>query len=128
MAILVEFIREIYETDRQIHLHEPTFAGNEKSYLIDTIESTFVSGIGKFVDLFESKVESYTKTSRAISVVNGTAALQSMLYLSGICSGDLVITQALTFVATCNALHHIGARPIFIDIELEKVLAFVPTP
>ena len=115
---LVEFIRDIYQTNETIHLHEPTFSGNEKSYLTETIDSTFVSGIGRYVDLFESEVEGYTKTERAISVVNGTAALQSMLYLSGVCSGDMVITQALTFVATCNALHHIGARPIFVDIEL----------
>jgi aminotransferase in exopolysaccharide biosynthesis len=115
---LVEFIRDIYQTKETIHLHEPTFSGNEKLYLAETIDSTFVSGIGRFVDLFESKVEALTKTAKAISTVNGTAALQSMLYLSGIRSGDMVITQALTFVATCNALHYVGARPIFIDIEL----------
>ncbi|WP_041543810.1 LegC family aminotransferase [Oceanimonas sp. GK1] len=114
---LIDFIRDTYATSDFIPLHAPTFAGNEKAYLADTIDSTFVSSVGKFVDEFEVKVREFTNTGRAVATVNGTAALHAALHLAGVRTGDLVITQALTFVATCNALHHMGARPVFVDIE-----------
>ena len=114
---LVEFIRDTYQTNDFIPLHAPTFAGNEHNYVLETIESTFVSSVGKFVDEFEQKVESYTGTGQAVATVNGTAALHAALYMSGVRSGDYVITQALTFVATCNALYHMGAEPIFVDVS-----------
>ncbi|MEG5908740.1 LegC family aminotransferase [Enterobacter mori] len=115
--ILVDFIRDLYKTDDFIPLHVPTFIGNEKAYVADTIESSFVSSVGKYVDEFERKIESYTKSPRAVATVNGTAALHAALYLSGVQRSDLVITQALTFVATCNAIYHLGAEPVFIDIS-----------
>lgn len=115
--ILVTFIRDLYKTDDFIPLHVPTFKGNEKAYVADTIESSFVSSVGKYVDEFERKIESYTKSPRAVATVNGTAALHAALYLSGVQRGDLIITQALTFVATCNAIYHLGAEPVFIDIS-----------
>lgn len=114
---LIPFIRQLYSTDEFIPLHAPVFAGQEKSYLLDTIDSTFVSSVGKFVDEFERKIEHYTGTTKAVATVNGTAALHAALYLAGVRAGDLVITQALTFVATCNAIYHLGAQPVFIDIE-----------
>lgn len=114
---IVGFVREIYKTNDFIPLHAPTFSGNEKKYVIETIESTFVSSVGKFVDEFERKVEAYTGSASAVATVNGTAALHSALYVAGVESGDLVITQALTFVATCNALYHLGAEPIFVDVS-----------
>ncbi|WP_420229177.1 LegC family aminotransferase [Psychrobacter sp. ER1] len=114
---LIKLVREIYSTDEFIPLHAPSFSGNEQKYVTETITSTFVSSVGKFVDEFEQKVQQVTGSAKAIATVNGTAALHSALYLADVRAGDLVITQALTFVATCNALYHMGAKPIFIDIE-----------
>ena len=114
---IVEFVRDTYKTDEFIPLHAPAFNGNEKNYLMETIESTFVSSVGKFVDDFERKIEAYTGSTKAIATVNGTAALHSALYIADVQRGDLVITQALTFVATCNALYHMGAEPIFVDVS-----------
>lgn len=114
---LVEFVRDTYQTNEFIPLHAPTFNGNEKAYVNETIESTFVSSVGKFVDEFEQKIEAYTGSAKAVATVNGTAALHAALYMAGVERGDLVITQALTFVATCNALYHMGAEPIFVDVS-----------
>ena len=113
---LISFVRDTYETNDFIPLHAPTFIGNEKAYVAETIDSTFVSSVGKYVEDFERHIEIYTGTTKAVATVNGTAALHSALYMAGVKSGDLVITQALTFVATCNALHHMGAAPIFVDV------------
>ncbi|EIN9357894.1 LegC family aminotransferase [Vibrio vulnificus] len=115
--LLVEFVRDQYQTQEFIPLHAPTFAGNEKAYVMETIESTFVSSVGKFVDEFERKMEAFTGTPKAVATVNGTAALHAALYMAGVARGDLVITQALTFVATCNALYYMGAEPIFVDVS-----------
>ncbi|WP_038876918.1 LegC family aminotransferase [Vibrio jasicida] len=114
---IVEFVRDTYKTDEFIPLHAPTFDGNEKAYVMETIESTFVSSVGKFVDDFEKKIEAYTGTAKAVATVNGTAALHAALYMADVQRGDLVITQALTFVATCNALYHMGAEPVFLDVS-----------
>lgn len=114
---VVQFVRELYRTNEFIPLHAPVFNGNELKYVTETIESTFVSSVGKFVDEFERKMESFTGSTRAIATVNGTAALHSALYMAGVKHGDYVITQALTFVATCNALYHLGAEPIFVDVS-----------
>jgi len=116
-AKIVEFVRDIYQTNDFIPLHKPTFDGNEQNYVLETIQSTFVSSVGKFVDEFESKIEAYTGTAKAVATVNGTAALHAALYMAGVKPGDFVITQALTFVATCNALYHMGAEPIFVDVS-----------
>lgn len=114
---LIKLVRDIYTTNEFIPLHAPVFMGNEQAYLAETINSTFVSSVGKFVDEFEQKIQDFTRTARAIATVNGTATLHTALHLAGIQAGDLVLTQALTFVATCNALYHMGAKPVFIDIE-----------
>ncbi|CAB1258647.1 LegC family aminotransferase [Vibrio cholerae] len=114
---LVEFVRDQYQTQEFIPLHAPTLTGNEKAYVMETIDSTFVSSVGKFVDEFERKMEAFTGSARAVATVNGTAALHAALYMAGVERGDLVITQALTFVATCNALYHMGAEPIFVDVS-----------
>ncbi|MCE0558559.1 LegC family aminotransferase [Motilimonas sp. E26] len=114
---IVEFVRELYQTNEFIPLHAPRFDGNEQNYVLETIQSTFVSSVGKFVDEFEKKIENYTGSAKAVATVNGTAALHASLYMAGVQSGDFVITQALTFVATCNALYHMGAEPIFVDVS-----------
>lgn len=116
-ALLTQFVRDLYGTKDFIPLHAPSFTGNEKHYVLETLDSTFVSSVGKFVDEFEKKVEGYTGATKAVATVNGTAALHTALHMSGVERGDLVITQALTFVATCNALYHIGAEPIFVDVS-----------
>ena len=114
---LIKFVQDTYETTEFIPLHAPTFAGNEKEYVNNTLDSTFVSSVGKYVDQFEQQIEAYTGTAKAIATVNGTAALHTALYMAGVKSDDLVITQALTFVATCNALYHMGAEPVFVDVS-----------
>ncbi|NOU51779.1 LegC family aminotransferase [Pseudoalteromonas sp. JBTF-M23] len=113
----VDFVRDTYSTNEFIPLHAPTFSGNENKYVKETIDSTFVSSVGKFVDDFERKIEAFTGAVKAVATVNGTAALHTALYMAGVERGDLVITQALTFVATCNALYHMGAEPIFVDVS-----------
>ena len=114
---VVKFIRDTYKTTEFIALHEPSFDGNELSYVTEAIKSTYVSSVGKFVDEFEKKIEIYTDSPRAISTVNGTAALHAALHVAGVKPGDAVITQALTFVATCNVIHHMGAEPVFVDVS-----------
>ncbi|OOE32068.1 aminotransferase DegT [Salinivibrio kushneri] len=114
---LVEFVRDLYQTNEFIPLHAPTFNGNEKAYVTDTIDSTFVSSVGKYVTQFEERVACFTGSPRAVATVNGTAALHTALHIAGVTRGDLVITQALTFVATCNAVYHMGAEPLFIDVS-----------
>jgi len=114
---LISFVRDVYKTNEFIPLHSPTFSGNEKAYVTDTIDSTFVSSVGKYVESFEKHIEQFTGTAKAVATVNGTAALHTALYMAGVKPGDLVITQALTFVATCNALFHMGAEPIFVDVS-----------
>ena len=114
---LINFVQDIYQTKAFIPLHAPTFGGNEKKYVNNTLDSTFVSSVGKYVDQFEHQIEQYTGSVKAIATVNGTAALHTALYMAGVKTGDLVITQALTFVATCNALFHMGAQPVFVDVS-----------
>ena len=100
-----------------IPLHEPQFRGSEKKYLLEAIDSTFVSSVGKFVVQFEQKVAEYTGAKHAIATVNGTAALHIALKLTGVENNNEVITQSLTFVATCNAIRYCGATPLFLDVD-----------
>lgn len=118
----VKFIRNYYgEQDDQIPLHAPLFVGNERKYVLETIDSTFVSSVGKFVDQFENSIKKHTGADFAVATVNGTCALQIALQLAGVKPGDLVITQALTFISTCNAIAYCQAKPIFIDIDLDTL-------
>lgn len=114
---IVDFIRSTFNTKAFIPLHEPCFFANEKKYLNDCIDSTFVSSVGQYVDLFEKKVAEYTGSKYAIATVNGTAALHMAILLAGVKANDEVITQPLSFVATCNAIKYCGATPIFIDVD-----------
>ena len=115
--MFLPFVREVYATDDYIPLHAPRFTGNEKSYLLETIDSTYVSTVGEFVNRFEGAVKSYTGAAHAIATVNGTSALHTALQLVGVQPGEEVLTQSLTFVATCNAIRYVGAEPVFIDVE-----------
>jgi perosamine synthetase len=113
----VRFVQDLYGTRDLIPLHAPQFLGNEKKYLIETIDSTFVSSVGEFVDRFEKSVADYTGAKHAIATVNGTAALHIALMLAGVGKDNEVITQSLTFVATCNAIRYCGAKPVFVDVD-----------
>jgi aminotransferase in exopolysaccharide biosynthesis len=104
-----------------IPLHRPVFEGNERQYLVDCIDSNFVSSVGAKVTEFEEKVAEFTGSKYAVATVNGTAALHVAIELSGVKSGDEVISQALTFIATCNAISYAGAKPLFIDVDLDTM-------
>ncbi|MHA7099853.1 LegC family aminotransferase [Roseivirga pacifica] len=116
-----EQVKSLFGHQEFIPLHEPRFWGNEQKYLSQTIESTFVSSVGAFVDNFESEFASFTQTNRAVAVVNGTAALQVSLRLAGVAENDEVITQSLTFVATANAITYNHAHPVFVDVDLQTM-------
>lgn len=109
-----------------VGLHEPRFEGNEWSYLKDCVDSTFVSSVGRFVDRFELELAAYTGAKHAIAVGNGTLALHAALHLAGVRRDDEVLTPALTFIATANAVSHCGAIPHFVDCE-ESTLGMNPT-
>jgi len=117
----VQFIQSTYKTTELIPLHEPKFVGNEKKYLNECIDSTFVSSVGRFVDEFEEKIANYTGAKYAIATSNGTSALHVSLLLANVGRNDEVITQPLTFVATCNAINYCGAQPIFIDVDKDTM-------
>ena len=121
MKDIVEFIQNIYNTKEFIPLHEPRFIGNEKKYLNDCIDSTFVSSVGKYVDMFEEEFAKKVGSKYAIATVNGTSALHISLILSDVTAEDEVITQPLTFIATCNAISYIGAKPIFVDVDIDTM-------
>lgn len=121
MQNIVDFIKQTFNTSEFIPLHEPRFIGNEKKYLNDCIDSTFVSSVGKYVDTFEREFALHVGSKYAIATVNGTAALHVSLILADVKKDDEVITQPLTFIATCNAISYIGAKPIFVDVDLDTM-------
>ena len=121
MQKIVDFIKQTFNTQEFIPLHEPRFIGNEKKYLNDCIDSTFVSSVGKYVDTFEKEFAKTVGSKYAIATVNGTAALHISLILADVKRDDEVITQPLTFIATCNAISYIGAKPIFVDVDLDTM-------
>lgn len=123
---IISFIKSLYGHADFIPLHEPRFFGNEKKYLNECIDSTFVSSVGKFVDMFEQKIAEFTGAKYAVTTTNGTAALHISLLLSGVEHGDEVMTQPLTFIATCNAISYCNADPVFIDVDLDT-LGLSPT-
>lgn len=118
---VIEFIRGLYKTEKYVPLHEPRFFGNEKKYVSDCIDSTFVSSVGNFVGQFEAMICEFTGARYAVATVNGTAALHVALKLVGVDSGDEVITQPLSFIATCNAISYCNAKPIFVDVDLDSM-------
>ena len=114
---IINFIRDRYGEKGPIPLHAPLFMGSEREFVIDAIDSTFVSSVGAYVSLFEQQIAEYTKSPSAVVTVNGTSALHIALLLAGVTEKDYVITQALTFVATGNAIAYCHATPIFIDVD-----------
>ncbi len=118
---VINFIKDLYGTPDFVPLSVPKFIGNEKKYLEECIDSTYVSSVGPFVDRFEKDMAAYTGAARAVVCVNGTNALHMALMLSGVQRDDEVLTQALTFIATCNAISYIGAHPVFVDVDRETL-------
>ena len=117
----IDFIQDIYQTKDFIPLHEPRFIGNEKKYLNECIDSTFVSSVGEFVDRFEEDISKFTNAKYTVATMNGTSALHISLLISGVEGGHEVITQPLTFVATCNAISYCMAKPIFVDVDKDTM-------
>ncbi len=119
---IIAFIRELYQKPEGfIPLHAPVFNGNEKKYLEECIDSTFVSSVGKFVDEFEIKIAEYTGAKKAVVCVNGTNALHLALMMVGVERDTEVITQPLTFIATANAISYCGAHPVFLDVDMDTL-------
>lgn len=118
----IAFIREAFDTPKDlIPLHTPCFIGNEKKYLNECIDSTFVSSVGAYVDRMEQMVAEYTGAKKAVACVNGTNALHIALLLAGVEREDEILTQPLTFIATANAISYCGAHPVFLDVDLDTL-------
>lgn len=120
LSALVDTVKDIY-CSNTIPLHRPVFLGNEKTYLVDCIDSNFVSSVGAKVSEFEERVAVFAGLRFGVATVNGTAALHTSLVVAGVERGDEVLSQALTFVATCNAISYIGACPVFIDVDKDTM-------
>ena len=118
---IVETIRRRFGQEGFIPLHAPYFGGKEREYLIECIDSTFVSSVGPFVDRFERDMCAITGAQFAIAAVNGTAALHMAMIVAGVERDDEVLSQALTFVATANAISYIGAKPVFLDVDKDTL-------
>ncbi|HET6804140.1 MAG TPA: LegC family aminotransferase [Frateuria sp.] len=118
---IISLVRDIYRTQGPVPLHAPSLGNRERALVNDALDSTFVSSVGPYVDRFEALVAQYTGSERAVATVNGTAALHVALRMAGVQQGDLVMTQPLTFVATCNAIRYCGADPVFIDVALDTL-------
>ncbi len=114
---IVTFIKELYPNENPVPLHAPRFLGNEKKYLIDCIDTTYVSYVGQYVTRFEELIRQYTGAKYSVAVSTGTAALHTALLLEDVKPNTEVITQPLTFVATVNAIAYCGAQPVFVDVE-----------
>jgi aminotransferase in exopolysaccharide biosynthesis len=122
----IQFVRALYdEPSAPIPLHAPVMGAPEKAAVAAAIDSTFVSSVGAFVTEFERAIAEFSGASYAVATVNGTAALHIALLVAGVQPGDLVITQSLSFIATCNAIHYCGADPLFIDVD-EQTLGLSP--
>ncbi len=120
----ISFIKSLFNKEN-IALHEPCFIGNEKKYLLECIDSGFVSSIGEFVTRFEEALKEKTKARFVIATNTGTAALHIALLANGIDENCEVITQSISFVATANAIAYTGAKPVFLDID-ENTLSLSP--
>lgn len=120
----ISFIKSLFNKEN-IALHEPCFIGNEKKYLLECIDSGFVSSVGEFVTRFEEALKEKTKARFVIATNTGTAALHIALLANGIDENCEVITQSISFVATANAIAYTGARPVFLDID-ENTLSLSP--
>lgn len=127
-SLFFDFIRNLYHTPQKdfIPLHEPRFLGNEKKYLLECIDSGFVSSVGEFVNQFEKEIAKFCGSKYAVATSNGTSALHTILHTIGVNQECEVITQALSFIATSNAIAYTGATPVYVDVDLDT-LSLSPT-
>ena len=121
MQNIIDFIKKTFNSEQFVALHEPKFFGNEKKYVNECLDSTFVSSVGKYVDHFENEFAKYVGAKYTIATVNGTAALHIALKLADVNQNDEVITQPITFIATANAIVYCGANPIFVDVDADTM-------
>lgn len=122
---ITERIRDVVGPDR-VALHEPSFKGNEWTYLKECLDTGWVSSVGSYVDRFERDLADYTGAAHAVVVSNGTSGLQVALQLAGVEPGDEVVVPALSFIATANAVRHCGAWPHFADVDTATLGLGVP--
>jgi aminotransferase in exopolysaccharide biosynthesis len=118
---ITDYIKKLYPNQSLILLHCPEFLGNEKKYLVECIDTKYVSYVGRFVADMEDKIKEITGSKYAVALVNGTAALHMLLLAVGTKPGDEIITQSLSFVATSAAIVHAGGSPVFVDVERETL-------
>lgn len=118
---IVSVIKEAFPGQDVIPLHTPIFMGNERKYVLDAIDSTYVSSVGAYVNRFEQMMCDVTGASHAVAIVNGTNALHLALLIAGVERGDEVLSQSLTFIATCNAISYLSATPVFIDVDRDTI-------
>jgi len=119
---ITDFIKTLYPDESPVPLHAPRFLGNEKKYLLDCIDSTFVSYVGQYVSRFEEEIRQFTGAKYSVAVSTGTAALHISLLLADVTPDSEVITKPLTFVATANAISYCGAHPVFVDVEKSTLM------
>lgn len=120
-ADIVSVVKDAFPAQPFIPLHAPIFPGNERKYVLDAIDSTYVSSVGAYVNKFEQMMCEITGASHAIAIVNGTNALHLALVLAGVERDDEVLSQSLTFIATCNAISYLSATPLFIDVDKDTL-------
>jgi len=117
----IQLVRKIYQTDEFIPLHAPIFSELDKQFVVDAIDSTFVSSVSEYVGKFEQSISNLTGAKYVIPVVNGTSGIHLALHVLGVDKSCEVLTQSLTFVGTCNAIAYTGAQPVFIDVDLQTM-------
>ncbi len=121
VSVFVALVRDHFDSEEVIPLHEPRFLGREREYGMDAIGSTYVSSVGEYVNRFEYLLQESTGAAFAVAVNTGTSALHLALDVVGVETGDEVLTQPLTFVATGNAIRYCGAHPVFLDVDLDTM-------
>ena len=103
--------------NNHIPVYQPALVGNEKDYVNDCLETNWISSRGKYIERFEKEFAKYIGVAHATSVCNGTVALHLALKSIGIGKGDEVILPSLAYVAAANAISHVGATPVFADVD-----------
>jgi perosamine synthetase len=100
-----------------IPVAEPVLQGREREYVLECLDSGWISGSGKFVDRFEEEFARFCGARYAVTVANGTVALHLALLAAGVAPGDEVIVPDLTYVATANAVTYCGGRVVLADVD-----------
>jgi len=98
-------------------VYQPSLKGNEKKYVDDCLDSTWISSKGKYIKLFEESFSEFVKINHSVAVSNGTVALHLALLALGIGEKDEVIVPTFTYVASVNAIKYVNAKPVFVDSD-----------